>query len=83
MSQKNIDNDWVAIWKSKDMLPLNTPVYATMCILYLSKVLMYEFHYDYIKNKYRNISRLSFIGTDSVMYEIKTESVYEDFNKDK
>ena len=44
----------------------------------LSKVLMYEFHCDYIKNKYDNKSKLLFTDTDSLMYEIKTEDVYED-----
>ena len=46
-----------------------------MCILELRKVLMYEFHYDYIKNKYSNNSRLLFTDTDSLMYEIKTEDI--------
>ena len=46
-----------------------------MCILDLSKVLMYEFHFDYIKNKYDNKSKLLFTDTDSLMYEIKTEDV--------
>ena len=44
---------------------------------------MYEFHYDYIKNQYGNNSRLLFTHTDSLMYEIKTEDVYEDFTKGK
>ena len=44
---------------------------------------MYEFHYDYIKNKYGNNLRLSFTSTDILMHEIKTEDVYEDFNNDK
>ena len=44
---------------------------------------MYEVHYNYIKNKYRNNSRLLFTDTDSLMYENKTDDVYEDFNKDK
>ena len=43
---------------------------------------MYEFHYDYIK-KYGNNSRLLFTDTDSLMYEIKTEDVFEDYSKDK
>ena len=51
-----------------------------MFILELSKVLMYEFHYDYIKNKYNNKSKLLFTDTDSLMHEIITENVYEDFN---
>ena len=49
----------------------------------MSKVLIYKFHYDYLKNKYDNNSRLLFNDTDSLIYEIKTEDVYEDFNKDK
>ena len=53
-----------------------------MCILELSKVLMYEFHYDYIKNKHDN-SRLLFTDTDNLMYEIKNEDVYEDFTNYK
>ena len=54
-----------------------------MCILDLNRALLYEFHYYFIKNKYGNNSRLLFIETDSLMYEIKTEDVYEDFSKDK
>ena len=54
-----------------------------MCILDLSKVLIYEFLQDYIKNKYGNNSNLLPIYTDSLMYKIKTEDVYEDFSKDK
>ena len=54
-----------------------------MCILDLSKVLMYDFHCDYIKNKYGNNSRLLFTDTDTVMYKFKTKIFYEDFSKDK
>ena len=42
---------------------------------------MHEFRYDYIKNKYGNISRLLF--TDSQIYDIKGEDVHEDFSKNK
>ena len=44
---------------------------------------LYEFHYDYIKNKYDNKSKLLLTDTDNLMYEIKTEDVYEDFSSDK
>ena len=54
-----------------------------MCMLDLSKVLMYKFHYDYIKNRYGINSRLSFIVTNSLMYEIRMDDVFEDFSKDK
>ena len=62
---------------------LNKPAYIGMWILELSKVLMYKFHYNYIKNKYDNKSKLQFTGTDSLTYEIKTEDVYENFSRNK
>ena len=77
------DNDVATIRKNKVTLMLNRPAYIGMCILELSKVLMYEFHYDYIKNKYGNNSRLLFTDIDSLMYEIKTENVCKDFRNDK
>ena len=49
----------------------------------LSKGLMCKFHYDYVKNKYGNNSRLLFTENDSLMYEIKTEDGYEDFTRDE
>ena len=70
MSYKIFGNDLVAIYKSKVTLTLNKPAYVGMCILDLSKILMYVFHYDYIKNKYSNNSRL-FTETDSLMLKLK------------
>ena len=70
-SHKIFDNDLVAIRKNKVTLTLNKPAYVGICILDLSKVLMYEFHYDCVKNKHGNNSRLLFTDTDSLMYEIK------------
>ena len=46
-----------------------------MCILDLSKILTYEFHYNFIKNKYDDNSRLLLIDNNSVMCEIKTEDI--------
>ena len=46
MSHKIFENNLVALRKSKVSLKLNKPAYTGMCILKLSKVLMYEFHYD-------------------------------------
>ena len=54
MSHKIFDNNLVATCKSKLALKLNKPAYIRTCILELSKVLMYEFDYDYIKNIYDN-----------------------------
>ena len=83
MSQNMFNNNFMAIHKNKATLTSNKPAYVRICILDLSKVLMHEFHYDYIKNKYGNSSRLLFTDTDILMYEIKNEDIYEDFRRDK
>lgn len=54
-----------------------------MYILELSKVLMCEFHCDYIKNRYDSKSKLLLKDTDSFLHEIKTEHVYKDFGSNK
>ena len=83
MSRKIVHNNLVAIRKSKLALKLNKPARTEMCSLGLSKVLMHEFHYDYIKSKYDSNSGLLFTDTVSFIYEMKTEYVYEDFSSDK
>ena len=54
-----------------------------MCILDLIKMLMYDFHYKYIKKKYDNRARVLFTDMDSLTYEIEAEDVYKDFWNDK
>ena len=54
-----------------------------MCILEFNEILMHEFHYNYIKNKYDNKSKLLFTDIDSLIYEIHTQDIYEDFSSDK
>ena len=71
------------IRESKVTLTLNQPADVGIFILDLNKVLMYEFHYNYVKNKYGNNSRLLFTDSDSLVCEIKTGNTYEDFNKEK
>ena len=83
MSHKIFDNNLVVIRQSKLALKFNKPPYSGICILELSKLLMYEFHYHYIKNKYENKSKLLSTDTGSLMYEIKTEEFYEDFSSNK
>ena len=67
LSSKTFDNNLVAIRKSEDALKLNKSAYIGICILKLSKTLMYEFHYDYIQNKYDNKPKLLFTYIDSLM----------------
>ena len=83
MWQKIFDNDLVAIHKNKVTLTLNKPAYIEMCILELSDVLIYEFTMIILKNKYSNNPRLLFTDTDSFMYGIKIEDVYENFSNNK
>ena len=75
--------DLVAVHKIKPTLTLNRPAYVGMCILDLSKTLMYDFHYNYIKSQYGDKARLLFTDTDSLTYEIEADDVYQDFWKDK
>ena len=80
MSHEIFDDHLIAIRKSKLALKLNKPPYVGVCILELNEVLMYTFHYGYIKNKYDNKSKLLSTDTDSLMYEIKTEDICEHFS---
>ena len=72
----------ISIHMKKTKLTFNKPVYLGMCILDLSKTLMYDFHYNYIKQKYGDKAKLLFTDTDSLMYEIQTEDFYKDISKD-
>ena len=83
VSSKIFNEDLVAVHKIKETLTLNRPAYVGMCILDLSKTLMYDFHYNYIKNKYGDKAKLLFTDTDSLTYEIEAKDVYKDFWNDK
>ena len=83
VSSKIFNENLVAVHKIKETLTLNRPAYVGMCILDLSKTLMYDFHYNYIKEKYGDKAKLLFTDTDSLTYEIEAEDVYRDFWNDK
>ena len=61
---------------------MNKPIYLGMSILGISKTLIYEFCYDYIKPKYGDRVKLCFTGTDSFLSHIKTEDFYKDIAND-
>ena len=57
---------------------MNKPVYLGQAILDLSKLIMYEFHYDYMLPKYGSNIKLCYMDTDSLVYDIETEDFYKD-----
>ena len=82
VSQKILNKNLAAVHKIKPVLLLNKPIYVGFSILELSKMIMYDWHYNYFAKKF-NCSLL-FTDTDSLVYEIKgIDSVYDKVFKDK
>ena len=76
------NKDLVAAQCLKTTIELNKPIFVGFAILDLSKILMYDFHYGYIKNKYGSDAQLCFTDTDSLLYDVKTEDIYSDMRED-
>ena len=75
--------DLMSCEMGKVKVKMNKPVYLGQAILDLSKTIMYEFHYDYMKRKYDEKSlKLLYMDTDSLVYDIKTEDFYKDIAED-
>ena len=68
----------LAIEMKQIKVKMNKPVYLGLSVLEISKILMYEFWYDYIKPKYQNKAKLCYMDTDCFIINIKTEDFYED-----
>ena len=81
-SRKIFNENLVSVHMKKTSLTMNKPVYLGMSILDLSKTVMYDFHYKYIKPKYGSKAKLLFTDTDSFLYEIQTEDFYKDISGD-
>ena len=81
-SRKIFNENLVSVHMKKTSLTMNKPVYLGMSILDLSKTVMYDFHYKYIKPKYGSKAKLLFTDTDSFLYEIQTEDFYKDIAGD-
>ena len=60
----------------------NKPMYVGQCILDISKMLMYRFHYEYILSKFGDKAQLLFTDTDSLAYMIRTEDFFNDVKND-
>ena len=76
------DENLIAVHIKNTKLYFDKPVYVRMCILDLSKTLMYDFHYNYVKRKYDDKAKLLFTDTDNLMYEIETSDFYQNITND-
>ena len=81
ITHKIFGKNYAAIHEIKPVLTLNKPIYVGFTVLELSKWLMYDFHYSFIKKHFD--AKLLFTDTDSLTYEIKSKDVYEEFFKHK
>ena len=79
---KHFSENLLAIEMKKTKVKMNKPVYLGMSILDISKTLMYEFWYEYIKPKYKEKAKLCYMDTDSFVINIFTEDFFEDINND-
>ena len=66
----------------KTIIKMNKPLYLGASILDISKTLMYEFWYNYLKSKYGDRVKLCYTDTDSFIIHIKTEDFFEDISND-
>ena len=79
---KRISENLLIMEMKKTEVKMNKPVYLGQEILNISKTLMYQFWYDYIKLKYGGKARLCYMDTDSFIIYIETEDFYEDIAGD-
>ena len=76
------DEHLVAVHMKKTEVYFNKPIYVGQAILDLSKTLMFDFHYNFIRKKYGNKAELLFTDTDRLMYLIQTDDFYSDIKHD-
>ena len=77
-----ISEDLSIIEIKKAKVKMNKPIYLGLSIFEISKILMYEFRYDYMKPKYDNNVKLCYMDTDSFIMDIKTNYFYKDIAND-
>ena len=77
-----ISEDLSIIEMQKTKVKMNKPIYLGLSILEISKILMYEFWYHYMKPKYNDNVKLCYMDTDSFIMNIKANDLYEDIAND-
>ena len=80
---KIFNENLTAVHMAKTKLVLKKPIYIGFVVLDVSKILMYRFHYNYMKIRYEDRAKLLFTDTDSLCYEIQTDDIYQDMMHDK
>ena len=81
-TMKLVDDNLAIIEMRKVKVKMNKPIYLGLSILDISKIAMYEFWYDYVKNKYDCRANLCYMDTDSFVINIKTKDFYKDIAMD-
>ena len=79
---KHFSKNLMTIEMKKTKVKINKPVYLGMSILDISKTLIYEFWYDYIKVKYQDKAKLCYMDTDRFVIHIRSEDFYKDIAHD-
>lgn len=77
-SFKIVNDDLVIVSRHITSLTLNRPLYTGFSVLDISKIYMYEFHYNHIKKLYDSKAKLLFTDTDSLCYSVQTKNIYLD-----
>ena len=72
----------MAIQMKKKRIKMIKPIYLGMSMLHISKMIIYQFWYDYIKPKYGERAKLCYTDTDSFVIHIQTDDFFEDISND-
>jgi len=81
-SRSVFSENLVAVELRKLEVKFNKPIYVGMCILDISKTCLYEFHHKYMLPLYRDKCKIMYTDTDSLIYHIECEDVYDTMKRD-
>ncbi|KYN17802.1 hypothetical protein ALC57_09906, partial [Trachymyrmex cornetzi] len=81
-SRSIFSENLISVGLRKLEVKMNKPIYIGMCILEIAKLRLYEFHYEYMIPLYRDTCKILYTDTDSLIYLLECENVYEDIKCD-